>query len=480
MDVPGTCLETVEAIQTGKISAPDVVNRALAEAERLQAQWHVFITLTPELARRQARRVEQWLAAGKTLPLAGVPVAVKDLIDVLGVRTTCGSRVFENQVARNNATAVRKLVSAGAIILGKANMHEFAFGFTGENAAYGNCPNPWNPERISGGSSSGSALAVALGICPLAIGSDTGGSIRLPAAFCGLIGLKPTYGRVSRAGAVPLAWSMDHLGPITRTADDAALVLKVLAGRDRADPTTARQLAPSAGADLEKPLDGLTIGLPRAGFFDDLDPQVARAVEDAAGVLAARGARPVDVQLPYLDEVLGVHRAVIFSEAAAFHRPLLAEHADRYDPAVRLLLEAGLFLSATDYLQAQRVRRLVRKAWADVFRTVDCLLTPTAPTVAARFGQRSVALPGGDASMLRACLGLTLPFNVTGHPAVSVPCGLSSEGLPIGMQLVGRPFDEGTILRVARRYQMETQWHVAPLRGAAHPRHQQLDIKTSL
>lgn len=459
MERPQTCREILAAVQSGQLSARAAVDRALAAAEHYQQQWPVFITLTPELARRQANRVDQWLAAGKQLPLAGVPVAVKDLIDVQGVRTTCGSRVFENHVASNNATVVRKLVSAGAIILGKTNMHEFAFGFTGENAAYGNCPNPWNRDRFSGGSSSGSALAVALGICPLALGSDTGGSIRLPAALCGLVGLKPTYGRVSRSGAVPLAWSMDHIGPLTKTAADAALVLKAIAGRDRSDPATARQLMVNFEAELEKPLDGLTIGLPRAGFFDSLDPEVAGAIEAAAGVLAACGARLVEIRLPYLDEVLGAHRAIIFSEAAAVHRQWLDERAERYDPNIRRLLQAGLFLPAVDYIQAQRVRRAVRKAWSDVFRSVDCLLTPTAPTVAACFGQRSVALPGGETSMLRACLGLTLPFNLTGHPAVSVPCGVSSENLPIGMQLVGKPFDEGMILRVAHRYQIETEWH---------------------
>jgi aspartyl-tRNA(Asn)/glutamyl-tRNA(Gln) amidotransferase subunit A len=459
MELPKTCREIAAAVQSGKLSAREVVEHALGVAERCQNRWPVFISFTPELAQRQAHRVDQWLAAGRQLPLAGVPVALKDLIDVQGVRTTCGSRVFCDHFVRANATVVRKLVSAGAVILGKTNMHEFAFGFTGENACYGNCPNPWNSERFAGGSSSGSALAVALGICPVALGSDTGGSIRLPAALCGLVGLKPTYGRVSRNGVMPLAWSMDHLGPLTRTASDAAIVLRALAGRDRADRTTVRQLVPNYEAALESPLADMKIGLPRAGFFDNVAPEVATIVETAAGLLAAHGAKLVDVELPHFQEVLGVHRATIFSEAAAVHRPLLTQQADLYDRNIRLLLQAGLFLPAADYLKAQQARQVIRKAWSEVLTSVDCLLTPTAPVPAGRFGQKNAELPGGETSMLRACLGLTLPFNVTGHPAVSVPCGFTGEGLPVGMQLVGRPFDEATILRIAHHYQQATDWH---------------------
>lgn len=459
MEMPKTCREIVAAVQSGRLSAREVVEHALARAERLEQEWPAFTTVTPELARRQAHRVDQWLAAGRRLPLAGVPVAVKDLIDVQGVRTSCGSLVFQDHFARANATVVRKLVSAGAVILGKTNMHEFAFGFTGENANYGDCPNPWNRDCFAGGSSSGSALAVALGICPVALGSDTGGSIRFPAAFCNLVGLKPTYGRVSRSGVFPLAWSMDHVGPLTRTAADAAIVLRAIAGRDRSDRTTVRQLVPDYEGGLEEPLAGLTIGLPRSGFFETSTPEVARIVQVAADVLTACGAKTVDVELPYLSEVLGVHRTTIFSEAATVHRELLDQRGELYDRNIRLLLLAGLFLPAVDYVKAQQVRQVIRKAWADVFRSVDCVLTPAAPIATAQFGQKTVTLPQGEVSMLRACLGWTLPFDVTGHPAISVPCGFTPAGHPVGMQLVGRPFDEGTLLRVAHRYQLQTDWH---------------------
>jgi aspartyl-tRNA(Asn)/glutamyl-tRNA(Gln) amidotransferase subunit A len=456
---PISCLEIAAAVRSGERSARSVVEESLEKAERCQEPFRAFITLTPELAREQADRVDQRVGRGERLPLAGVPFAVKDLIDVEGFRTTCGSKRFADRVARGTATVVEKLVEAGGVLVGKTNMHECAFGFTGENATFGNCRNPWNPERISGGSSSGSAVAVTLGVCPVALGSDTGGSIRLPAALCGIVGLKPTYGRVSRAGVAPLAWSMDHVGPLVRTAEEAALVLEVLAGADPADETSSRRPVPEYTRELEKPLHGLRIGLPRADFFGSLEADVARAMAAAGEQLALLGAECVEITLPYLAEVLGAHRAIIFSEAASYHQPFLADRAGEYSEFVRLQLEAGLFLPAVDYLKAQRVRRLVGQAWAAPLAGVDCLLTPASQAVAVPFGTPSIDLPGGPVRLLHAYLGLLLPFNLTGHPAIAVPCGFSRDGMPIGMQLVGKPFDEATILRVAHQYQQATGWH---------------------
>ncbi|MHC4407227.1 MAG: amidase [Planctomycetota bacterium] len=459
-----TCVEIAAAVRSGQHTAASVVDGALALAERLQPDWKAFITLVPELARRQAERVDKLVGEGKPLPLAGVPFAVKDVIHVEGVPTTCGSKAFAD-VAERNATVVDRLMAAGGVPLGKTNMHECAFGFTGANATFGDGRNPWDPSRVTGGSSSGSSLAVALGICPLALGSDTGGSIRLPAALCGLVGLKPTYGRASRAGVVPLSWSMDHVGPMTRTAKEAALALEALAGEDPDDDTSSPRPVPGFSSQLDDPLDGLKIGLPRAGFFESLEPAVAEAVEAARAQMTTLGAECVDVTLPYLDEVLGAHRAIIFSEAASYHQPFLADRADRYGDDVRVQLEAGLLLPAVDYLKGQRVRRVVRRAWAEAFAPVDCLLTPASQATAVPLGQRAVDLPGGETPLLHAYLGLSLPFNLTGHPAISVPCGFSAEGLPIGMQIVGKPFDETTILRVAHQYQQHTDWH----RRTGHP-----------
>jgi aspartyl-tRNA(Asn)/glutamyl-tRNA(Gln) amidotransferase subunit A len=252
---------------------------------------------------------------------------------------------------------------------------------------------------------------------------------------------------------------MDHVGPLTRTAKEAAMVLEVLAGHDPADETTSRRPVPQYTAELDKPVRGLKVGLPRTGFFDSLEPDVAQAVNAAVAKLGSLGLEPVDVTLPYLDEVLGAHRSIIFSEAASYHQPWLRDCAELYSEQVRLQLQAGLFLPVVDYLKGQRVRRVVRKAWAETFASVDCLLTPASQAVATRFGSQTVDLPGGPTPLLHAYLGLLLPFNLSGHPALAVPCGFSGEGLPIGMQLVGRPFDEATILRVAHQYQQQTDWH---------------------
>lgn len=453
------CLKMAEAVQAGKQSARDLATQALERAKKFQEKFHAFTRLTPELAQKQAEQVEARIRAGEKLPLAGVPFAVKDLIDVQGLPTTAGSRVFAENTAKADATVVRRLTAAGAVLLGKLNLDECAFRFTGQNQTFGDCKNPWNPARIAGGSSSGSAVAVSLDICPFTLGSDAGGSVRLPAALCGLVGLKSTYGRVSRSGGIPLAWSLDHVGTLTHTAAEAALVLQVMAGKDPLDESSSRRPVPDYPEELKKPVRGLRLGIPHTWFYESLQPEVAEAVTAALDRLAGLGCRRVDVTLPYLKEALGAHRAIIFAEASSFHEPFLRDRADRYEPDIRAMLQGGLFLPAVDYLKAQRARRLIRQAWHKVFQSVDCLVTPASPLTATPFGQEKAALPGGEKPLVRAFLDLSLPFNVTGHPAVSVPCGFSKEQLPIGLQIVGRPFEEATILRLAHHYQQGTDWH---------------------
>lgn len=459
-----TCQEIAADVQVHRRTARQVVDQALARADKLQDPWRAFITLTPELARAQAERVDQRLGAAEKLPLAGVPFGVKDLFDVAHVPTTGGSHGFDSRTVSGDAEVVRRLVAAGAVCLGKLNLHECAFGFTGENPHYGDCKNPWNAERITGGSSSGSAVVVAGGICPLSIGSDTGGSIRLPSALCSLVGLKPTYGRVSRRGGIPLSWTMDHVGPMVHTAGDAALVLGVIAGHDEQDESSSRRPVPDYIQKLAAPIRGLRIGIPRAWFFADLEPDVAQGLEQAIGELRELGVVTVDVELPRLDEVVGAHRAIIFAESASYYQPFLEAGAE-FGADIRPLLSVGQFLPAVDYLRALRVRRQIREAWSDVFSTVDCLLTPTSPCVATRFGQQAARLDNREKPLLRAFLDLTLPFNLSGHPAVSIPCGFSGDSLPVGMQLVGKPFEEALLLRVAHHYQQVTDWHqrVAPM-----------------
>lgn len=459
-DSAGSIAQIAADVTSRKRTARDVADAALAAAEKFQDQFRAFIKITPEITREQARRVDERVQKGEKLPLAGVPFAVKDLFDLTGVATTYGSKVFTERVAKSDASAVKRLVDAGGVCLGKLNLHECAFGFTGENRTFGDTRNPWDASRIAGGSSSGSAVAVALGICPVALGSDTGGSIRMPAALCGLTGLKPTYGRVSRAGGLPLSWTMDHVGPITRSAADAALVLKLLAGSDAADETASRREVADYPAELSARIRGLRIGIMHRWFFEGLDPEVADAVGQGMKKLLGMGARQVEVDLPLLDEVLGAHRAIIFPEAAAFHRPYLAERAQDYADDIRSLLLAGLFMPAVDYLAALQARRVIRRAWAKVFENIDILITPTTPVTATKFGEQTADVPGGPKPLVRAYLDLTLPFNLTGYPAVTIPCGFSKSGMPIGMQLVGHPFTESVLLRAAHQYQQETDWHL--------------------
>ncbi|MBI4621754.1 MAG: aspartyl/glutamyl-tRNA amidotransferase subunit A [Verrucomicrobia bacterium] len=459
MTAASSCWELAASVQRGERSARAIAEVALAEAGKKQARFRPFIRLTPELAREEAGRVDQLIAQGQKPPLAGVPFAVKDLLDVRGLPTTGGSPAFADRVPGEDATVVRRMVGAGAVCIGKLNMHECAYGFTGENPHFGDCRNPWDEQRIPGGSSSGSAVAVALDLCPLTIGSDSGGSIRLPAALCGVVGLKPTYGRISRAGGIPLSWTLDHLGPFARSAEDVASMLQVMAGHDPADESSSKRGVPDYRAELEKPVKGLRIGRPRDAFFRNVDPEVLAAVEAALRQLRDLGVTLVDVTLPHLPEVLGAHRAIIFSEASSYYRTVLADRGEKIGDGIRPNLEAGMFIPAVDYLQAQRVRRVVRQAWARLFAQVDCLATPTVPMTAPRFGQQTVPLPSGEMPLVNACLDNSLPFNFSGHPALTIPCGFSAGGLPIGLQLVGRPYDEPTLLRLAHHYQQHTDWH---------------------
>lgn len=458
--VPQPIRTIVADVQVGKRLASDIVKDSLAQAAKVQDRFRPFITLLPEKAQVQAAAVDARIKAGEKLPLAGVPFAVKDLIQVAGIPTTCGSRLFADKKAGQDAEVVRRLVSAGAVLIGTLNLHEFAFGFTGENATYGDCKNPWDAARIAGGSSSGSAVAVALNVCPFTLGSDTGGSIRHPAALSGVFGLKPTYGRVSRSGVAPLSWSMDHVGPLVRTAGDAAQVLKVLAGRDPGDESSSRRPVPDYPREIEKPIQGLRLGIPHRWFFEALQPAVGDAVMTALDKLGSLGCKQVQVTLPHLEEVVGAHRAILFPEASSYHEPFLGEKGALYSADIRHLLQSGLFFPAVDYVKAQRLRRQVRRAWAKVFDSVDCLVTPTSPIVATKFGESDVDLPGGRKPLVRAYLDFTLPFNFSGHPALSLPCGFTNQKLPIGLQLVGKPFDEATILRIAHHYQQVTDWHL--------------------
>ena len=449
-------------IATKELSPVEVVRAHLDRIAAVDATLRAFITVTADDALDAARAAEQALVRGDaTGPLHGVPVGLKDLCDTAGVRTTGGSRILADNVPTVDAAVVARLKAAGAIVVGKLNMHEFAYGPQGLNAHYGTPVNPWDraTHRLPGGSSSGSGVALAAGLCAGATGSDTGGSIRMPASLCGVTGLKPTYGRVSRAGVLPLSWTMDHVGPMARSAADCALMLGAMAGYDPADASTSVLPVPDYRAALTGEVKGLRVGLLRRSFLDVAVPDVAAAVEQAARVLESLGARVDEVVLERIPHVAGASYAIVAAEALAYHATWLRTRAADYQADVRDRLRLGVLVSGDDYVRAQRVRALVRDEVDEALRHRDVLLAPATPIVATRIDEAEVDIRGERMDVRSALIRLTRPFNLSGHPACALPCGFTAGGLPIGLQIVGRPFDEATVLRAADTYQRATDWH---------------------
>ena len=454
--------ELARMIATKAVSPVEVVRAHLDRIAALDGSLRAYITVCGDAALETAKAAEGRLMAGGALgPLHGVPYALKDLYDTAGVRTTGGSRIFADRVPTSDATVVRRLAEAGAILLGKLNMVEFAYGPEGLNPHYGHARNPWDAaaHRMAGGSSSGSGVAVATGLAPGALGSDTGGSIRIPASLCGITGLKPTYGRVSRAGVLPLAWSMDHVGPMTRTVADSALMLGVLAGYDPADASTSVLPVPDYLAALTGKIHGLRVGVLGPYFLAGATPAVRAAVEAAAQTLAAAGAIVDEVKLERVSLAAAGSLAVVAAEALAYHAELLRTRAAEYDPEVARRLRLSAFVGGVHYVRAQQVRALVREEVDAALAHRDVLLAPATPIVAPTLDERQVALGDGPSDVRAALLRFTRPFNFSGHPACAVPCGFTEGGLPIGMQLVGRPFDEATVLRAADAFQRLTDFH---------------------
>jgi aspartyl-tRNA(Asn)/glutamyl-tRNA(Gln) amidotransferase subunit A len=456
-----TARTIAESVRRRELTAVAVTQAALARIELLNPTLHAFITVTREHALGAAAEVDKKIAAGQgeNLSLAGVPMAIKDSFWTKGVATTGGTKVFAGFVPDEDATTVARLQAAGCVLVGKSLMHEMAYGFTSRNPHHGDCRNPWDTSRIPGGSSGGNAVALATGMALAAVGGDTGGSNRQPAALCGVVGVKVTYGRVSRHGGVPLSWSMDTVGPMARTVGDAAALLQVMAGHDPKDPTTRRGPVPDYVAALKGGLKGLRIGVPHDQFMSMMEPDVGAAMQDALGVLKQHGATLIDVRFPPLGPVVGAHRAIIFSEAAAAHEELIRTRSAELSDEVRPLLQAGLFLTATQYLAAQQARRKTIAAYRELWRSFDVLVTPTSPIAAPLIGATTAKLAGQEIPLVRAFLDLTLPFNLTGQPALSVPCGFTRGGLPIGLQLVGRPYDEATLFRAGTAYEAVTDWY---------------------
>ena len=443
-----TAQEIAARVSSRAVSAVEVTETSLERIAHYDKRLNSFIRVVPDEALEAARHVDEVVRAEKPIgPLAGVSVAVKDLVDLAGVPTTAGAHRLFHHTPTADALVVTRLHAAGAVIVGKTGLHEFAYGVTNINPHTGPVRNPWDLARIPGGSSGGSGAAVAAGFVVAALGTDTGGSIRIPAALCGVTGFKPTFGRVPVEGVVPLSWTLDHVGPLARTAADAAILFSVLAH------------VPEVLAELSRGIAGLRLGVPEGFFWEELDHDVMSGCQDAVRVLTSGGAIQRSCVFPHASECGAAAAVILAAEAVAYHERRLREHADAFGEDVRVRLDRGLFLSAADYLAAQRARAFLIREATRVLEGVDILVIPTTPEPAARIE--------GDASQVaRASLALSVrytrctnPFNLLGFPALSIPCGLSRDGLPIGLQIVGRPFDDATVLRVGHAYQQLTDWH---------------------
>ncbi|MEU8782811.1 amidase [Streptomyces sp. NPDC048637] len=445
-----TLAEAADAIAKGELSPVELTGSLLERIDAVEERLGAYVAVTGEAARRSAALAEREIAAGRYRgPLHGIPFGLKDLIDVAGLPTTASSRVRADHVAQADSAVARRLSDAGAVLLGKTHTHEFAYGLTTPQTR-----NAWDQGRIAGGSSGGSAVAVAAGAATFALGTDTGGSIRVPAALNGVVGLKPTYGLISRHGVTSLSWSLDHVGPLTRTVRDAALVLAALAGPDSEDPAGRDAARPAHPLPRERDLTGLRIGVPANYYFDRVSPAVETAVRGAIAQMADLGADLVEVGIPMARYVQATQWGLMVPEATAYHEQALRSVPELYAPDVRVLLEAGELMSAGDYLRAQRARTLMRQAWGRLLEQVDVIAAPTVPMTAAEAGQDTVAWPEGvTESVSDAYVRLSAPANITGIPALTLPVGHDDAGLPIGMQLMGPPMGEALVLRAGHAYE---------------------------
>jgi len=458
-----TLAEVSQLVRGKKVSPVELAQACLRRIEHLNSKLNAFITVTADSALAEARAAEADIQRGRWKgPLHGIPIALKDLVDTAGVRTTAASGVFKDRVPTEDAEIVRRLKGAGAVFLGKANMQEFAYGASSVVGQFGPVRNPWAPDYCIGGSSGGSAAAVAAGMCYGAIGSDTGGSIRQPSAYGGIVGIKPTYGRVSTLGVIPLAWSLDHVGPMTRAVKDSALMLQVIAGYDLEDPASTNAPVPDYAAGIAGKTSSMRLGVPRAYFYESLHPEIDAAIESALAVLKKLTASEHDVPHLASDEkytsILGPFGNILRAEAYAYHQDFVAKTPEFYQPETLQRIKAGAEVSAPSYIQSRRQLDDIRRSVSKAFEKVDLLITPATPVP-----PFAIADLLGDMSALRTKEVLmvhnTRPFNVLGLPTASVACGFTRAGLPIGMQITGPAGSEAMLLRLAYAYEQATDWH---------------------
>jgi len=456
--------ELAPLIRSKQISPVELFDDVLKRIHKLQPKLNSFITITEAEGRRAATEAEAEIRNGHYRgPLHGIPISIKDLFATRSVRTTAGSKVLGNWVPDYDATAVARLQQAGMVMVGKTNMHEFAYGVTNDNPHYGPARNPWDPTRVPGGSSGGSGAAVASSQCTASLGSDSGGSIRIPSAVCGVVGLKPTYGRVSRYGAIPLAWSLDHVGPLTKTVEDAAIMLAAIAGPDPRDPSASARPLPDYRQEMRGNIRGLRLGVPRQYFSEHVDPEIQKLVSAAIRQLESLGATRVEVDIPDLEICSAMEAHITLAEATSYHEPYLKKQADDYGPGVRTDLEAGRYLLATDYVKSQRARTLLQRNFNEAFKQAEVIVSPTVPALPPLVGEMLVQSGDLQEHVIDAFLRFNIPYDLTGFPAISIPCGFSASALPVGLQIAGKAFDEATILRVASAYELSTRGH------AVHP-----------
>jgi aspartyl-tRNA(Asn)/glutamyl-tRNA(Gln) amidotransferase subunit A len=454
--------EVSQLVRTKKVSPVEVTKECLSRIERLNPKLNAFITVTDESALAEARQAEEEIQRNHWRgPLHGIPIALKDLVDTAGVRTTAASGLFKDRIPTQDAEVVRRLKAGGAVLLGKLNLHEFAYGGSSAISYFGAVHNPWETAYCPGGSSGGSAAAVAARLCYGAIGSDTGGSIREPAGYCGIVGLKPTYGRVSTSGVVPLSWSLDHLGPMTRTAMDAALMLQVIADYDPQDAASIDVPIPDYSATIEDATSSLRLGIPRPYFYEALNPEIQAAMEVALSVLKTvtstqRDIAPLATDGTYAS-VIDPSLAILRAESYAYHKEYISKSPELYQEPTLKRIRAGADVAISAYIQSRRQLDQIRHSVLRFFDSVDLVITPTAPVPPASIAE--LAEPDSARAKELLMLHNTRPFNVLALPTISVPCGFTRAGLPIGMQITGPPSGEATVLRLAHAYEKATEWH---------------------
>jgi aspartyl-tRNA(Asn)/glutamyl-tRNA(Gln) amidotransferase subunit A len=456
MSFARTIVELAPLLRQKKISPLELTQECLERTQKLNPTLNAFITVPAESALAAARVAETEIARGDWRgPLHGIPVALKDLIDTAGIRTTAATERHKDRIPGEDAEVVRRLKQAGAVIVGKNNLHELAYGGSSLVSYFGDVHNPWDTARIAGGSSGGSAAAVAAGLCFAAIGTDTAGSIREPAALCGCVGLKPTYGRVSSRGVIPLAQSLDHVGPLAATVADAAIVLQAIAGYDPADTTTPNVPVADYVSTLHEGAKSLRVGVPRKFFLDELDAEVAAAVEEALSAIKTLVAevREVELEVP-------TDRSLQLAESYAYHKQKATQTPELYQPETLRRILAGANISAADYIRSRRELQQARRSIGDSFANIDLLITPTTPMPAPAIADLRANpdnLRPAELNLLRN----TRPFNVWGLPTISLPCGFTKSGLPIGLQIAGTHWREDLVLRLAHAYEQATPWHEA-------------------